>query len=307
MWCFFRGLQLLKASGEQRANFHLKAPLPGCGPIRPPGVSAVTRPRGRPAPVAAPPRPGHPTRLPRPVGVGPARGEARARDGRTRGRPRRGECLRGAGARAVSPLLRRGWAGASPSWGRAGGGGRAAPRAMIGTVLCYVLLPAVRLLRALRGNPAPGGRRRGREAAGGARGARPSLRRSPDAAALPPIRRRPRAGSGRGGLGGRPPLLGWRPRRVLPQLRRLGAGKGPRAARSRLLRWRGPFCSLGAARRVCGSVRLGLEVGVLKAGPDPGSEVTDFVLGGSERAASEPLCGSRGDLRRRPAVRPGSP
>lgn len=29
---------------------------------------------------------------------------------------------------------------------------------MIGTVLCYVLLPAARLLRALRGNAAPGGR-----------------------------------------------------------------------------------------------------------------------------------------------------
>lgn len=32
---------------------------------------------------------------------------------------------------------------------------------MIGTVLCYVLLPAARLLQALRGNPAPGGRRQG--------------------------------------------------------------------------------------------------------------------------------------------------
>lgn len=69
---------------------------------------------------------------------------------------------------------------------------------MIGTVLCYVLLPAVRLLRALRGNPAPGGRRRrGREVAGGARGARPSLRRAPDAAALPPTGRRSGAGPGR--------------------------------------------------------------------------------------------------------------
>ncbi|KAM9239183.1 protein angel homolog 1 [Leptosomus discolor] len=43
---------------------------------------------------------------------------------------------------------------------------------MIGTVLCYVLLPAARLLRALRGNPAPGGQRRGpgEPAAGGRRG-----------------------------------------------------------------------------------------------------------------------------------------
>jgi len=98
---------------------------------------------------------------------------------------------------------------------------------MIGTVLCYVLLPAVRLLRALRGNPAPGGRRRGREAAGG--GAR--------GPAFPPLR------TGRGGVAspqappwGRAGAVGasaasaprGRPCRVLPQLRRPGrTGGGP--------------------------------------------------------------------------------
>lgn len=59
-------------------------------------------------------------------------------------RARRRDCGRGPG-RAVTSLLRRGRRVASRRWGRAGGG-------MIGTVLCYVLLPAARLLRALRGN-----------------------------------------------------------------------------------------------------------------------------------------------------------
>lgn len=96
---------------------------------------------------------------------------------------------------------------------------------MIGTVLCYVLLPAVRLLRALRGNPAPGGRRRGREAAGG--GAR--------GPAFPPLR------SGRGGVASpqappwgragpwgprRPPLLGGGPAGSFPSCAALGAREG---------------------------------------------------------------------------------
>lgn len=47
---------------------------------------------------------------------------------------------------------------AGPSRGVASAGPCGRAGAMIGTVLCYVLLPAARLLRALRGNAAPGGR-----------------------------------------------------------------------------------------------------------------------------------------------------
>lgn len=97
-------------------------------------------------------------------------------------------------------MPRRRLAGAGPAAEEAG------PRtgAMIGTVLCYVLLPAARLLRALRGNAAPGGRQR--------RGPAPPLRPFPcrraaggggGAPAASPCGRFPGAGEGQSGL--RPP------------------------------------------------------------------------------------------------------
>jgi len=126
----FQGITTFVGFWSTERKLSFQSTPPGFGPTRPPGVSAVTQPRGSPAPVPAPPPPG-PSHTPAPTcrgRPGAARSEARARDGPATGRPRRGECLRGAGARAVSPLLRRGRAGASPCWGRAGGGGRAEPR-----------------------------------------------------------------------------------------------------------------------------------------------------------------------------------
>lgn len=114
---------------------------------------------------------------------------------------------REAGAEA-RPGLRRGRAVASPQLGRAAAEAVRRPGAMIGTVLCYVLLPAARLLRALRGNAAPGGR------AGGGVGEAPGAPRSRPAVSGPAPGARGGCGGAGGGLlgslpGPQPPCWAW--------------------------------------------------------------------------------------------------
>lgn len=106
---------------------------------------------------------------------------------------------------------------------------------MIGTVLCYVLLPAARLLRALRGNPAPGGRRRGPAGAGCG---------SPSPPPAPA-----RGGCGRRGPGGGEPGSCRLPRRP-PESLALGGGGGALVGGLRLLpelAWAGAAPPRGSA------------------------------------------------------------
>lgn len=196
------------------------------GPSRPPAAVC----RGR----AARERRG------RRAGPDPASSPARCRPGAVSAcaapglgpRPRRKVVAEaGPARRLASPRL------ASLRWGRAGaggGGGQAAPGGMIGTVLCYVLLPAARLLRALRGNPAPGGRRRGPAGAGCG---------SPSPPPAPA-----RGGSGRRGPGGGEPGSCRLPRSPPPSPSPWAAGEaGWWGAWGCCPRWRGRLCRAGAA------------------------------------------------------------
>lgn len=93
---------------------------------------------------------------------------------------------------------------------------------------------------------------------GGARGARPSLRCAPDAAALPPHRRRPGAGPGPWGPR-RPPLLGGGPAGSFPSCAALGAREGALGCPESLSGIAGPvlLARRGSPRAQLGAVGFG--------------------------------------------------
>lgn len=159
---------------------------------------------------------------------------------------------------------------------------------MIGTVLCYVLLPAARLLRALRGNPAPGGRRQepGEAAAGARRGGVRVLLASPPGPAC-------------GGccLGGWEPGSCWPPRSSLSpspqrQERRVGARAAARGAVGACAgpgRRGGSVCGGKKGRRLCSSGGCNL-----RGGPSLPPRPALRVWGGLWRRAAPRPVAARG-------------